>query len=238
MERVRKLSTGGRHWVVDSRLEGALYRNDPLTELKGCGPTLKGKFEAHGIKLLGDLCALDEIGQQSIVNGLTAQQSIVNGLTADTSLTARQVSKFKELAKNAKDEDAPEVRDYRDDKNPYLSRYGEHAWEEKIDACFSLSPFVCVTKLVEHMWTETEKIFEGSKYENDWFIYHDALSLMTASDTKKWMEDKDYLKRWIRPKLGLFDEDPSLKAYRDRPPGDRQVKQCNDDVDACFFCES
>ena len=44
---------------------------------------------------------------------------------------------------------------------------------------------------------------------------------MTATDTKLWMEEKGYLKRWIRPKLGLFDEDPDLKAYRDQPPGDR-----------------
>jgi hypothetical protein len=86
--------------------------------------------------------------------------------------------------------------------------------------------------------TETEKLFKGSKYEDDWFVYHDALCLMTASDTKKWMEEQGYLKRWIRPMLGLFDEDHTLKAYKDRPPGDRQVKQSNVDVDAGCCCES
>jgi hypothetical protein len=80
----------------------------------------------------------------------------------------------------------------------------------KIDSCVALSSFVCVTKLIEHMWTETEKMFKGSKYEDDWYIYHDALTLMTATDTKLWMEEKGYLKRWIRPKLGLFDKERDI----------------------------
>jgi hypothetical protein len=210
MERVKGLKTGGRRWVVDNRVEGTLYRNDPVTKLKGCGLVVKRKFEANGIEFLSDLRALDEDGVLAIVNA-----------SPELSLTKRQVSLFKERATNVIDEDAPEVMDYRNESNPYLARFGENQWENEIDSSVSLSSFVCVTKLIEHMWKETEKMFKGSKHEDNWYIYHDALTLMTATDTKLWMEEKGYLKRWIRPKLGLFDKDPDLKAYRDRPPGDR-----------------
>ena len=29
----------------------------------------------------------------------------------------------------------------------------------------------------------------GTIHENDWYFYHDALSLMTATSMMKWMED-------------------------------------------------
>jgi hypothetical protein len=120
IERVKSLKTGGSQWVVDTRLEGDLYMNDPVTKLKGCGPATSRKFEAHGIKSLGNLCALDNTGIQAIVSGLT-----------ELSLTMRQVCRFKELATNAKNEDAPGVRDYRKEDNPYAARFGENEWEDR-----------------------------------------------------------------------------------------------------------
>jgi hypothetical protein len=62
-----------------------------------------------------------------------------------------------------------------------------------------LSPFVCITEIVEHIVVETARVYKGTKNEDDWMFYHDALSLMTAKETIRWMQEKDYLKRWILP---------------------------------------
>jgi hypothetical protein len=120
MNRVKSLATGGRHWVVDNRVEGTLYRNDPVTKLKGCGSVIKRKFKANGIELLGQLCELDEDGVLAIVNA-----------SPELSLTKRQVSIFKEMATDVIDEDAPGVMDYRNESNPYLARFGENQWENE-----------------------------------------------------------------------------------------------------------
>jgi hypothetical protein len=48
--------------------------------------------------------------------------------------------------------------------------------------------------MVEHIVVESARIYKGTKHEYDWMFYHDALSLMTAKETVKWMKEKDYLK--------------------------------------------
>lgn len=55
---------------------------------------------------------------------------------------------------------------------------------------------VVITDYIEHIMTESDRIMEGTKFESNWMIYHDALSLMTAERTKEWMESKGYLKRF------------------------------------------
>jgi hypothetical protein len=73
--------------------------------------------------------------------------------------------------------------------------------------------------MVEHIVEETARIYKGTEHEDDWMFYHDALSLMTAKDTVKWMKEKDYLKRWILPMEGLHQWDKDLKSYFGRPVG-------------------
>ena len=82
-----------------------------------------------------------------------------------------------------------------------------------------LSAYCCVTTMILHMTKETANCYRGTPFENDWYIYHDALSLMTARETVNWMQQEDLLKRWILPLNGLNDE-ASLKLYAKRPPGD------------------
>eukprot|EP00957_Ditylum_brightwellii_P158048 12030873-Ditylum_brightwellii.AAC.1 len=42
-----------------------------------------------------------------------------------------------------------------------------------------------------------------NKIQKQFFLYHDALTLMTATETKQWMEERGILKHWILPKQGL-----------------------------------
>ena len=54
---------------------------------------------------------------------------------------------------------------------------------------------------------------KGSVHEDDFFIVHDALVLMTAKETIQWMKEKNYYHCWLMPMNGLQDRTP----YAGRP---------------------
>ena len=109
-----------------------------------------------------------------------------------------------------KDENAPAVVDHRKHDNPYLSRYGEN-WEEHIARSRRLKSQVKITDMVSWYMRETARAFQGTTHEDDWVIYHDALSLMTAAPCKQWMQEQGFLRRWILPSKDLYDRQPDLK---------------------------
>ena len=88
---------------------------------------------------------------------------------------------------------------------------------EKIKTCSHLSPYVCITDMVQHIHDKSAELFAGKT--DDWMFYHDALSLMTAKDTIAWMKEKGIYKRWILPVLGL---NAARKRYANAPPGTRR----------------
>ena len=49
---------------------------------------------------------------------------------------------------------------------------------------------------------------KGSIHEDDFFIVHDALVLMTAKETIQWMKEKNYYHLWLLPMNGLQDGTP------------------------------
>ncbi|CAJ1934686.1 unnamed protein product [Cylindrotheca closterium] len=62
---------------------------------------------------------------------------------------------------------------------------------------------------------------KGTKNDNDWRFYHDALTLMTSADLIDYMKAKAIYHRWILPPgQGLFEDDTALRNFRGRPPGD------------------
>ena len=105
-------------------------------------------------------------------------------------------------------------KDRRKAKNPYLSRYGE-IWVEKLKSFTAMSKFCCITNLIRFMMNESEKLTKGSLHEENFFIVHDALVLMTAKETINWMRQNRYLHRWFLPLNGLQDG----TRYAGRPVG-------------------
>ena len=71
------------------------------------------------------------------------------------------------------------VKDHRKARNPYYSRYGDK-WVEKLKSSSSMSKFCCITDLIRFMMKEAGNLMKGSVHEDDFFIVHDALVLMTA----------------------------------------------------------
>jgi hypothetical protein len=83
-----------------------------------------------------------------------------------------------------------------------------------------LEPLTCVTKMIKHIVAESALIFKGTKYEDSWVFYHDALSLMTAKETIMWMKEKGFHEQWLlQPVMGLHSDDPDLKTYLNTIPG-------------------
>ena len=70
--------------------------------------------------------------------------------------------------------------------------YGER-WVDKLKSSTAISKFCCINDLVSFMMNESEKLMKGSVHEDDFFIVHDALVLMTAKKTINWMRQNGYL---------------------------------------------
>ena len=78
-----------------------------------------------------------------------------------------------------------------------------------------MSKFVCITDVIRFMMDEAEKVMKGSVHEDDLYIVHDDLVLMTAKERINWMKQKGYLHHWLIPLNGLQDGTP----YAGRPVG-------------------
>ena len=86
---------------------------------------------------------------------------------------------------------------------------------DKLKSSTAMSKLCCITNLIRFMMNEAEKLMKGSVHEDDFFIVHNALLLMTAKETINWMIQKGYLHRWMIPLNGLQDSTP----YAGRPVG-------------------
>ena len=51
-----------------------------------------------------------------------------------------------------------------------------------------MSKFRCITDMIRFMIMEAENLMKGSVHEDDFFIVHDALVLMTVKEMIKWMK--------------------------------------------------
>ncbi len=55
---------------------------------------------------------------------------------------------------------------------------------------FLFIPIHITQKLIKFLVTESARVMKGTIHEEDFYFYHDALSLMTAKETRKWMCEK------------------------------------------------
>ena len=85
----------------------------------------------------------------------------------------------------------------------------------KLKSSTAMSKFCCITDLIHFMMNEAEKLIKGSVHEDDFYIIHNALVLMTAKETINWMKQKGYLHCLLLLLNGLQDGTP----YSVRPVG-------------------
>jgi predicted flap endonuclease-1-like 5' DNA nuclease len=205
--RVKALAHGETSgWVVyEQGSQEKLYKDDSVLEMKRCGRVTTSK--------------LHEAGVFTIVQVLELQNIDIEAVSCDLGLSKLKCADFIAQAQTAEKTSRPGKIDYRAEENPYHARYGEHDWMKQIKKSVYLSKYACISDLVDHMKTETERVFKGTTHEHDCRFYHDALSLLTAKTTKQYMTEKGILPMWILPQQGLMKYDESLKNYYDRPVG-------------------
>ena len=69
--------------------------------------------------------------------------------------------------------------------------------------------------MIEHIIMASIKVMKDTKYEDDWYFYHDALSQLTCKGTVEWMKLKGYYRHWV---LWYSLPDPSYLPPFDLPP--------------------
>ena len=189
IRRVRRLSGKAAPWYQNTRKDvKELWEEESVKLLKGCGKKSVEFLEKHRITTILHL------KQKSIVE-LTA--------IAEKGNAIRKLIGFKVQAESSLEGAPPAalVVDHTKEANPYKSLYGEE-WEQKIGESHFMKKYICVTKLIKHIHDKSAAVMKGTEYENDWYFYHDALSLMTANRTITWMKEQGYYKRWVLP-LGI-----------------------------------
>ena len=78
----------------------------------------------------------------------------------------------------------------------------------KLKSSTEISKLCCITELINFMINEAENMMKGSVHEDNLFIIHNALVLMTSKETIKWMRQNGYLYRWLLPLNGMWGGTP------------------------------
>lgn len=157
-------------WVQGARTQAdGLYEQDSVRLLfatKGKKPAKKAQtLEAAGVKTCGDLKALNDAEMIFIINN-------------NKGLGKAGMVKLRTRVNEAKPGayDGSSFVDHTCATDPYLSRYGAEGRDAALAAALRKAGQVCITELVIHMATETERVFKGTKHEKTWLFYHDALT--------------------------------------------------------------
>ena len=61
----------------------------------------------------------------------------------------------------------------------------------------AIKRFISINTLVQKIYKNTKKIFQGTVYKNNFFFYHDTLSLLTSRSCKDFMIKSGIIKHWI-----------------------------------------
>ena len=199
--RVRK--SGPTKWVTRTSNPELVYASECVKRLSKCGEATRKKLEKVGIKIVRDLQNVPDPNTFSLPQGLSKKTFEV----------------IWQKAQEASTEDLPPPIDHRKALNPYESKFGE-GWLSYLKKSPTFSSSIVITDYMEHIMSESQKIMHNTKYQDDWVVYHDALTLMTAKENKDWLLAKGYLKRWILPSNDLYVNSPDLyKKYGGNPIG-------------------
>ena len=84
-----------------------------------------------------------------------------------------------------------------------LQLHVRHRGKVFLDLDLALALALALDVTAAFMMNEAEKLTKGSVHEDNFYIAHDALVLMTAKETINWMKQKGYLHCWLLALNGL-----------------------------------
>ena len=218
IQRVKNLKGKLPPWYINDRPKNEFWEEDTIDKLPGVGSKVAASLKAIDIALISDLGLISEVDLQD-----------VESMTKDPNLTEQKLRGLLNTVRQSKKGSCPyQVRDLRKEDNPYYARYGEN-WRDEMKKVQFMQPYVCVTDLINHMVSATNQVMKGTKYEGKGLFFHDALSLITAKETVRWMKENDLYKYWIIPELGCNDVVGNNKnCYASRPVGNSPELMCLD----------
>ena len=68
--------------------------------------------------------------------------------------------------------------------------------------------------MIDHIYVALEQVFKQTKYENIFFVYNDALSILWGEDAQRYVKQRGL--RLVAPQLGL---NAASKYYATKPVG-------------------
>ena len=98
--------------------------------------------------------------------------------------------------------------------NPYKSLYGSQ-WKQEILITTAIKTFISINTFVQKIYKTTKNILHGTVHENNFFFYHDTLSLMTSRSCKDFMIKSGVINHMILPENN-FNKNA---IYANRPTG-------------------
>ena len=201
--RVKSLSSNNNYYWIESTVpKKTILCSSPVISLPSIGKKAVKILEEQNISKVGDL-----------------KQKTDEEISALKGITANMMKKFIPSVRQASDQVNTTI-DHRKADNPYLSKFGEQHWLRHLKESSKMKSVALITDYVDHIWKESERVMQGTKHQDDWYVFHDALKIMTSKANKAWMQEKGYLKRWILPSEDLYDHDRQLKkAYNGNPIG-------------------
>ena len=108
----------------------------------------------------------------------------------------------------------PTVINHAEMPNPYESLYGSE-WKQVILKTATMKRFILSNRLVKQIYENTKKVFSGSMYKNNFYFYHDTLSLMTSHSCKECMTRTGIINHWVLPQKDINKQ----TKYFNRPVG-------------------
>jgi hypothetical protein len=97
-----------------------------------------------------------------------------------------------------------------------------------------MSGSICVTKMIQHMVDEVDRVMKGMKHDGEEQFYHDALTLMTCEKSKAYMLEHNLFKYWLLP---LEDLQKGTRYHSSIPGDSPETKPLDEtlnmDVHAC-----
>ena len=172
-------------WVVSCEHDyDLLYDEDTLHFMKLFSkPAIERMRKERGVSKVKDLKQFEKMSNKEVVENLKVQGVSIEKLR----------NAIKDSIHCLPGSRPPLTTiDHRKAANPYLSLYGEDQWLDKIRNSTTLRKVVCITEIVQQIFKNTKKVFKGTKYENNFYFYHDALSLMTSVECRQYMKKKAF----------------------------------------------
>ena len=97
----------------------------------------------------------------------------------------------------------------------YAERYPE-TWQDEVKKVVN-KKYCSIKELIDHMIRESKKLYTGTKYENTFLIFHDALSAYFEHDAQEYIKSLKFENRLVRC---YGDTNSDIKRYQNKLVGD------------------